>query len=291
MEIRARLKSLINSRKMLVAPGCHDAFSAKIVQSCGFEAVYMTGFGSVAAGYGLPDIGLATMTEMVENARRIANAISIPVIADADTGYGNHLNVIRTVQEYERAGVSAMQIEDQISPKRCGHMEGLTVISPDEMVVKIRAAVDTRIDQDFLIIARTDALSAINFDEAVFRGNLYREEGADVIFVEAPKTVEELESIPRLIKNAPVMVNVAPKTPYLNAEEYEKMGFHLAIYPPLSITNTYRAVKEELMGLKEKGTMRHGVHGGVSFEEMNDFLDVGHYRNIEEKLLASSNRR
>ena len=290
MKIRKRLRTLIEGSEMLIAPGCNDAFSAKIAQACGFEAVYMTGFGTVATVYGLPDIGLATMTEMVENARRIADSVSIPVIADADTGYGNHLNVIRTVQEYERAGVAGMQLEDQVSPKRCGHMNGQQVVPAEEMVTKIRAGIDTRKDENFLIIARTDAISAVNFDEAIERGNMYGEAGADIIFVEAPRSIEEMQSIPKLIKNVPVMVNIAPKTPYLNAGEYENMGFALAIYPAVSITNAYRAIKEDMMELKMTGMMKNGSHGGVPFEELSDFLGVKHYRKLEEELLEDNTK-
>ena len=155
------LRALIAKREILVAPGAHDAFSAKLIEAAGFEAVYMSGFGTAASMFGLADIGFLTMTEMVANAKRIANAVKVPVIADADTGYGNHLNVFRTVREYQLAGIAAIQIEDQISPKRCGHMEGQKVVAIDEMVAKLRAAVKARIDEDMIIIARTDAITAI----------------------------------------------------------------------------------------------------------------------------------
>ena len=200
MRMTTRLRELIQRKEILVAPGAFDALSAKLIESVGFDAVYMTGFGTAASIFGVPDIGLLTMTEMVENARRISNAVEIPVIADADTGYGNHLNVIRMVEEYEKAGVAAFHIEDQVSPKRCGHMEGKKVIPTEEMVPKIRAAIASRKDKDLVLIARTDAIAAEGFDAAIRRGNTYREEGADVIFVEAPTTIEQLEKIPKLIK-------------------------------------------------------------------------------------------
>ena len=165
-----RLRELIARPGITVAPGAYDAFSAKLIEAAGFEAVYMTGFGTAASTLGYPDIGLLTLTDMVTNAKRIADAVAIPVIADADTGYGNHLNVIRTVQEYEKAGVAAIQIEDQVSPKRCGHMEGHKLVPPGDMVAKIRAAVKTRKDGDLIIIARTDAISAESFDEAIRQG-------------------------------------------------------------------------------------------------------------------------
>jgi 2,3-dimethylmalate lyase len=283
MKMTTVLRGLIERREILVAPGIHDALSAKLAEDVGFEAVYMTGFGTSVSNFGLPDIGFLTMTEMVENARRIANAVNVPLIADADTGYGNHLNVMRTVEEYERAGVAAIHIEDQVAPKRCGHMEGQTVVSAEEMASKIRAAIKAR--KEMLIIARTDANSAIGFDEAIRRGNIYREAGADIVFIEAPTSVEQLESIPKLIINAPVMVNVAPKTPYLPVSRYDEMGFALAIYPPLSITTAYRAIREELTELKREGFTKHGVHGGVPFDEWLDFLRLKHYRDVEEEIL------
>src|SRR4030043_1868377 len=219
MRQTTRLKALIQSKKILVAPGAFDALSARLIEAVGFKTVYMSGFGTAASIFGIPDIGLLTMTEMVGNAKRISDAVEIPVIADADTGYGNHLNVIRTVEEYEKAGSAAIQIEDQISPKRCGHMEGHKLVSPGEMVAKIRAAVKARKDGDMVIIARTDAISAEGFEEAIRRANIYREEGADVLFVEAPRDIDQLKRIPKLVKG-PVLVNVAPKTPYLHVKRY-----------------------------------------------------------------------
>lgn len=285
MNKRSELRKLIERNEILVAPGAHDALSAKIAEDVGFEAVYMSGFGTCVSGFGLPDIGFLTMTEMVENARRMANAVNIPLIADADTGYGNHLNVMRTVEEYERAGIASVQIEDQVSPKRCGHMEGKSVIPAEEMIVKIRAALKARKDKDMLIIARTDAIAVLGFDEAIRRGNLYGEAGADIIFIEAPTSVEELGNIPKLIKNVPVLVNIAPKTPYLPVSRYAEMGFAIAIYPPLSITTAYRAIRQELMELKKDGITQHGAHGGVPFDEWLDFLELNRYRGLEEEVL------
>ena len=279
------LRNLIERKKILVVPGAHDALSAKLAQDVGFEAAYMSGFGTSVSCFGLPDIGFLTMTEMVENVRRMANAVTIPLIADADTGYGNHLNVVRTVEEYERAGAAGVQIEDQVSPKRCGHMEGKTVISTEEMTVKIRAAVKARKDKDMLIIVRTDAIAVLGFDEAIRRGNAYRDAGADIVFIEAPTTIEQLESIPKLVRNVPVLINVAPKTPYLPVNRYEEMGYAMAIYPPLSITTAYRAIREELTELKKEGMTKHGVHGGVSFDEFLDFLELDRFRNLEEEIL------
>jgi carboxyvinyl-carboxyphosphonate phosphorylmutase len=284
MKKTTRLRELIASEELLSAPGAYDAFSAKLVESAGFPAVYMSGFGTAASLLGLPDIGLLTMTEMVGNAKRIADAVDVPVIADADTGYGNHLNVMRTIEEYERAGIAAVQIEDQLSPKRCGHMEGHKLIPAEEMAAKIRAAVKMRKDPDLVLIARTDAISAEGFDEAIRRGNLYREAGADLLFIEAPTSVDQLAQIPKLV-NGPTLVNVAPKTPYLHMKEYEKMGYAVAIYPPISITCVYAALKEKLAELKSEGMNRDGGHGGVPFDELVNFLGLAKYRGLEEEVL------
>ena len=285
MNKRTKLRELIEGPEILTAPGAYDAFSAKLIEAVGFEAVYMTGFGTAAAMLGLPDIGLLTMSEMADNARRMADAVAVPVIADADTGYGNHLNVMRTINEYEKAGVAAVQLEDQVSPKRCGHMDGQKLIPAEEMAAKIRAAVVAREDSDLVLIARTDAISAEGFDEAISRGNIYREEGADLIFIEAPTDVEQLARIPKLI-NGPTLVNVAPKTPYLHIKEYAQMGYAMGIYPAISITCVYSALKEKLAELKNNGINKDGGHGGVPFEELVDFLGLADYRSKEEQVLT-----
>lgn len=284
MKKTAKLRELIAQPEILMAPGAYDAFSAKMIEGVGFQAVYMSGFATAASVLGLPDIGLLTMTEMVENARRMADAVKIPLIADADTGYGNHLNVMRTIEEYEKAGVAAVQIEDQVSPKRCGHMEGHRLIPVEEMEAKIRAAVRARKDADFVLIARTDAISAEGFDEAIRRGNRFRKAGADLLFIEAPTAIEQLARIPKLV-DGPTLVNLAPKTPYLHVSEYEKMGYALAIYPPVSITVAYAALKEKLTELKNDGMNKDGCHGGVPFDELVSFLGLTEYRRIEEEVL------
>jgi len=285
MNARTKLRELIEADGILAAPGVYDAFTAKLVEAAGFEAVYMSGFATAAGMLGLPDIGLVTMSEMVDNASRLADAVTLPVIADADTGYGNHLNVIRTINEYEKTGVAAVQLEDQVSPKRCGHMDGQKLIPAEEMAVKIRAAVASRGDSDLVLIARTDALSVEGFDEAIRRGNIYREEGADLLFIEAPTDVEQMVRIPKLI-NGPTLLNVAPKTPYLNIKEYEEMGYAVAIYPAVSITCVYTAVKEKLQELKKNGINADDGHGGVSFNELVDFLGLADYRSKEEQVLT-----
>ena len=285
MKKKMGLRELILSPEILVAPGAYDAFSAKLIEAAGFDAVYMTGFGTAAGIFGLPDIGLLTMSEMVENARRIADSVGVPVIADADTGYGNHLNVIRTVEEYEKAGVAGIQIEDQVSPKRCGHMEGHKIVPIPEMVAKLRAAVKARRNEDTMIIARTDAISATGFDEAIKRGNIYREAGADLLFIEAPRTQEQLERIPKLI-NGPVLINIAPKTPFMHVKKYEVFGYAVAIYPAITLTAAYRSIKDKLMALKDHGMTEDDGHGNVPFEELVEFLDLSKYRNLEAEVLS-----
>ena len=285
MKKAKRLRELIQSPGILVAPGAYDAMSAKIIEAAGFDAVYMTGFGTAAGVFGLPDIGLVTMTEMVENARRIADSVGVPVIADADTGYGNHLNVVRTIQEYEKAGIAGIQIEDQISPKRCGHMEGQKIVPISEMVAKLRAATEARKNKDTVIIARTDAISVSGFDEAIKRGNIFWDNGADLLFIEAPTTQEQLEKIPKLI-NGPVLVNVAPKTPYMNIKEYEAFGYAMAIYPAISLTAAFAAIKDKLNELKGSGTTEDDGHGDVPFGDLIDFLGVTEYRDLEARVLT-----
>ena len=285
MKKRMGLRELIRRPEILVAPGAYDAFSAKLIEAADFDAVYMTGFGTAAGIFGLPDIGLLTMTEMVENARRIADSVDVPVIADADTGYGNHLNVIRTVEEYEKAGVAGIQIEDQVSPKRCGHMEGQKIVPIPEMVAKLRAAIEARRNEGTIIIARTDAISAIGFDEAVKRGNIYRDAGADLLFIEAPRTEAQLEKIPKLI-NGPVLVNIAPKTPFMNVKKYEAFGYAMAIYPAITLTAAYESIKDKLKALKDHGMTEDDGHGNVPFEELVEFLGLSKYRNLEARVLS-----
>ncbi len=235
---------------MLVAPGAFNAMTARLVEQAGFEAVYMTGSGTSAA-YGYPDFGLLTMTEMVENAAAIARSTNIPLIADADTGYGNELNVTRTVREYELRGVAALHLEDQVAPKRCGHLEGKEIVSREEFTAKIAAALAARRDPDFLIIARTDARSVVSFEEAIARANTALSIGADMAFVEAPQTMEEVVAIPKLV-NGPCLFNLAPgtKTPVVDLREAAKMGYALCIVPGILSKATIEACDDALQLLK-----------------------------------------
>src|SRR6185312_12717200 len=227
---RARLRELLASPAPVVAPGAYDALSARLIEQAGFHVVYMTGFGTTASLIGRPDVGLLTGSEMVDNARRIAAAVDVPVIADADTGYGNTINVLRTVQLYEQAGVAGIHLEDQVMPKKCGHMTGKVVIPAAEMVGKVRAAVEARQDPDFLIIARTDAAAVHGLNEAIDRGRAYAEAGADALFVEAPTSEEDIARVAAELRGvAPLVFNWAEggRTPLLPVERIAELGFSL----------------------------------------------------------------
>ena len=238
---------------MVAAPGAYDCITARSIERAGFSAVYMTGAGT-AASLGYPDYGIVTMSEMAENAGRIATAIGLPVIADADTGYGNELNAIRTVREYERRGVAGLHIEDQGFPKKCGHLEDKVIVPMDDYVAKIRAAVSAKADPDFLIIARTDSRAVLGFEEAVKRANAALEAGADMAFVEAPQTLEEVAAVPRLVKG-PCLLNMVwrGKTPQLALSEAEQMGYKLSILPGVLTRSVVGACDAALAELRSLG--------------------------------------
>ena len=251
----ARFRDLLRRNGMVVAPGAYDCITARLIERAGFDAVYMTGAGT-AATLGYPDFGLVTMSEMVGNAGRIATAVDLPVIADADTGYGNELNVVRTVREYETVGVAGIHIEDQGFPKKCGHLEDKEIVPPEDWLAKIRAAAQSRRDRDFLVIARTDSRAVAGLDEAIWRANAAIEAGADMAFVEAPQTLEEVAAVPRLVKG-PCLLNVVHggKTPDLDLAEAERMGYKLAILPRLLIKNVVGICEQMLAELA--ATRRH----------------------------------
>jgi 2-methylisocitrate lyase-like PEP mutase family enzyme len=240
-------------RGMVSAPGAYDCITARAIERAGFDAVYMTGSGT-AATLGYPDYGLVTMSEMADNAGRIATATRLPVIADADTGYGNELNAIRTVREYERRGVAGIHIEDQGFPKKCGHLEDKVIAPIDDYVAKIRAAVSAKADRDFLIIARTDSRAVLGFEEAIKRANLAIEAGADMAFVEAPQSLEEVTAVPRLVKG-PCLLNMVwrGKTPDFSIAEAEKIGYKLMILPGLLSRTVVGACDAALRDLKAQG--------------------------------------
>jgi len=246
----ARLRALLKQPGMIVAPGAYECISARVIEQAGFGAVYMTGAGT-AATLGYPDYGLVTMSEMAENAGRIAASVRVPVIADADTGYGNELNVTRTVREYERRGVAGLHIEDQGFPKKCGHLDDKVVIPLDDYLAKIRAAAAARTNADFLLIARTDSRAVVGFDEAVKRMNAALAAGADMAFLEAPQTREEVEAVPKSVRG-PCLLNVVSggKTPVLDLAYAEKLGFKLAILPGILFQSAVAAFDAALAEVK-----------------------------------------
>src|SRR6266851_60865 len=251
----SRFRALLHRDGMVVAPGAYDCITAKLIEQAGFAAVYMTGAGT-AATLGYPDFGLVTLSEMVANAGRIAAAVELPVIADADTGYGNELNAFRAVREFERSGVAAIHIEDQEFPKKCGHLEGKQIIPREDWLAKILAAAAARRDRDFTIIARTDSRAVAGFEEAVLRANAAISAGADMAFVEAPQTLEEVAAVPHLVRG-PCLLNVVrgDKTPDLDLGEAERMGYKLAILPGLLIKNVVGICEQMLAELAT--TRRH----------------------------------
>lgn len=262
--------------------GVYNPLTARLVEASGFECLYMTGYGVAMGNFAYPDIGLVTMEEMVEVAHRITDRCSLPLIADADTGYGNAVNMIRTVKEYEYAGVQGIQIEDQVFPKRCGHMAGKSLIQKEEMRSKIISAVDSRRLEDTLIIARTDALAIDGYDAAIERGNLYAEWGADIIFIEAARTQEEVNQIPRDIA-APTLLNIAPKTPNYSIAEIAQMGYDIAIYPGITLTASYAACLQELQRFQETGMQMNLDYWKQHFNDMNDMVGLASFRELEEK--------
>jgi 2-methylisocitrate lyase-like PEP mutase family enzyme len=268
-----------------MVPGAYDTLTARLVEQAGFEAVYLTG-GGYSRANGYPDLGLLTLSENVRFIGLTVEAVGIPVIADADTGYGNAINVIRTVREYEKSGVAAFHIEDQVSPKKCGHYEGKEVISVGEMVGKIKAAVDTRQDPDLVVIARSDARAIEGLDGAIDRVNAYLDAGADVGFVEAPQNVEELKIVARRVAG-PALVNVfeGGKTPMVPAAELDKMGFRLGIYPSQTHRAAIRAAQKVLAVLTQDGDTTRVEPDLATFQEREDAVGTESWRALEEKYM------
>lgn len=271
----AQLRALLRGPEPVQAPGAYDALSARIVAEAGFPVVYMTGYGASAGLLGRPDVGLLSAAEMVDNARRIVLAVDKPVIADADTGYGNALNVRRTVQSYENAGVAGIHIEDQVTPKKCGHMEDKQLIPASEMVQKLRAAVDTRRDPDFVLIARTDARAVEGIEAAIERGHRYREAGADVIFVEAPQSEAEIEAVARAF-DLPLLFNWADsgKSPLLPVERLASLGYRLIIYPVSTLFAATKAMMGVVEEIRRSGTTFAYQDRMMQFADFNRFIGL-----------------
>jgi 2-methylisocitrate lyase-like PEP mutase family enzyme len=272
---RAALRRLVQQKQGLVVPGAYDGVSAKLIEHAGFPAVYMTGYGTSASRLGLPDLGFAGLTEMADHARALASAVRIPLIADADTGYGNALGVRRTVEMYEAAGVAALHIEDQVSPKRCGHLSGHQVIPRGEFVGKIRAAADARQDPDLMIIARTDAISALDIDEALRRGEAAAAAGADVLFIEAPRTETDVERIAREL-STPLLYNYAPggRSPALPFPRLRALGYAIILLPVDTLFVAARAVADFLTELRKGDDVRGLADRYFPFREFNDLIGV-----------------
>ena len=280
----ARLRELLSRKEILMAPGAHDALTARIAEMCDFEAIYMTGAGTVNAQLGMPDHSIITLTEMVQSAARIARATSLPIVSDADTGYGGVLNVMRTVQEFQLAGVSGIHIEDQVMPKRCGHVEGKEVIPMEEMMGKIRAARHARTDPDFLIIARVDARAPLGFDEAVRRGKAYLEAGADMIFPEALESEEEFRAYAREVR-APLLANMTEygKTPYLTAAQFQEMGYRMVIYPVSAMRVVIKAISELFTEIRSRGTQKRFLERMFTRDQLYELIDYREMLDLEKQ--------
>ena len=285
-----KLRQLLLGKELIIAPGVYDAFSARIVSETGFPAVYMSGACVSHSLLGKPDIGLTTLTEMATAAKNIVLAAGeTPVIADADNGYGGLLNVMRTVNEYECAGVACIQLEDQVSPKRCGHMEGKEVIAKDEMVAKIKAAIAAKNNPDTVIMARTDARAVTDFDDALDRAKAYAQAGADVIFVEAPQSVDEMRAVNQALKvlKVPLLVNMVEmgKTPLMSKEELEEIGYKIAIYPGTVMMAVSKSIAEVSSQLFQQGSSSTFLDQLITFKEFNERIHLQELRDLEKSFL------
>ncbi len=280
------LKALFEQRKIVTAPGAYDALSALLIEQAGFEAIYLTGNGQAASMLGLPDVGLITLSEMAERVRSIRAVTTAPLIADADVGYGSLINVHRAMRELEAAGASAVQFEDQVSPKKCGHELGREVVPADEMVQRLRAAVAGRRNPDTLIVARTDARTTHGLDEAIRRGRVYAQSGADVIFVESPESEAELRAVASGIP-APTLANMVEtgRTPYLSAARLGDLGFAIAIYPGTAFLAATHAVRAAMMALKRDGRIED-MSQLATLEDYHKVLRFSEFADLETRLSA-----
>jgi carboxyvinyl-carboxyphosphonate phosphorylmutase len=282
MKKTSLLKKLILDKEILVMPGAHDALSAKIIEMVGFKAVTMGGYAASAASLAKPDVSLLSLTEYVNIVRNIVEAVDLPLFVDGDTGHGNVTNVQRTVRLFENAGVAGLFIEDQVFPKRCGHMEGKQIIPTMEMVAKIKAAVDARVDQDLVIMARTDAVATDGLNEAIERGNRYAEAGADLIFVEAPTSREDMLRTNREIKAPTNAIQIeGGKTPLLTTKELEELGFNVVVYPNVTVYATAWALRGLWEGLKRDGSTKHWLDKIIPFNEFNTLIGLDKVRELE----------
>jgi methylisocitrate lyase len=281
ISIRERLA---DANDIIILPGVYDALTAKIAEDVGFETAFQTGYGTSASLLGMPDFGFLNAGETLENAKRIINSVNIPILVDIDTGYGNPLNVWKIVKDLERIGAKGIFLEDQVWPKRCGHMTGKTVISKEEYILKLHAAIDAREDNEFIIVARTDSLEQFGIEEAIERGKEYQRIGADVIFIEAPKTIDQMELIAKEIK-APLLANMIEEgiTPNLTADQLRKMGFKMVVFPLSALYSATFAIKQTLQTLKKTGTTKELKNKMITFQEFNDLVNLSAYSKLEKK--------
>lgn len=281
ISIRERLA---DANDIIILPGVYDALTAKIAEDVGFETAFQTGYGTSASLLGMPDFGFLNAGETLENAKRIINSVNIPILVDIDTGYGNPLNVWKIVKDLERIGAKGIFLEDQVWPKRCGHMAGKTVIPKEEYILKLQAAIDAREDSEFIIVARTDSLAQFGIEEAIERGKEYKRIGADVIFIEAPKTIDQMELIAKEIK-APLLANMIEEgiTPNLTANQLKKMGFKMVVFPLSALYSATFAIKQTLQTLKKTGTTKELKNKMITFQEFNDLVNLSAYNKLEEK--------
>ncbi len=281
----ARLRELLAQPAPLLLPGCYDALGARLIERADFDAAYMTGFGTSAGLLGRPDVGLLGLSEMVDNARRITQATTLPVVADADTGYGNPINVIRTVREYEQAGVAGIHIEDQVMPKKCGHMENKSVIGRGEMVAKIQAAVAARRDDDFVVIARTDARAPLGLSAAIDRAKACRDAGADLLFVEALQGMSEIETVCAALDGTPLVFNWVEggKTPPLEFDQIAELGFAAILMPISTLFAATQAMVGVLSEIRERGTPAGSFESMPSFTDFTDLIGLPEISHLEEQ--------
>ena len=282
------LRKLLDGPDLVMAPGAPDAMTARLVEQAGFPALYTTGFGATASILGCPDVGLLTQTEMTTHARNLVRAVRVPVIADADTGYGGPANIERTVREYQQAGVAAIHLEDQVAPKRCGHMAGVKLVPAEEMLGRLRCALAARGDGDLLIIGRTDALAAdAGLDEALRRARRYRDAGVDIVFVDAIKRIDDARAVGKAV-DGPLMISLVEGTELANLMpvELKQMGFSLAIYPLSTLFTATRAVQELLAELRQKGTTAGRAARMIGYADFCAVVRLDHFRALDDQFGA-----
>ncbi len=288
MSLGQKLRQELKKPEILVLPGTYDCIGAKLIEQLGFEAVFTSGFGISGSTLGRPDYGFLTVTEMLYSVGRITQSVNIPLVADIDTGYGNPLNVIRTVTEAVRLGVAGIILEDQEWPKKCGHFEGKRVIPMTEHLEKIRAAVHASGESGLVIIARTDARAPLGLDEAIRRGRAYFEAGADVVFIEAPQSIDDLRAIAAAFEDVPLFANMIEggKTPFLSGPELQKLGFKIAVYPLSGLFAATQAMLNCYRQLKQHKTT-HGFDEMVSFQDFEQLIGVPFYQQLEQQFLST----